>query len=122
MLILIARHSEGVIKRFKDFGIEKIYTSILKKQAFVKNYSKVHNLTKKEIVIMEDDLLDLAVLREVEVFFTTPNAIKILKDKAHYIKKRTFDDGTVREICDLIISSKGSSANSEFKCFIKRRG
>lgn len=122
VLILTARHSEGVIKRFKELGIEKIYTRILKKQDFVKNYAKLHNLTKKEIAIMGDDLQDLAAMKEVGIFFTTPNAIKIVKDKAHYITKRTGGDGAVREICDLIISSKGSSSNSEFKRFIKRRG
>ena len=86
------------------------------------NQNKNQHRTKKEIAIMGDDLQDLAAMKEVGIFFTTPNAIKIVKDKAHYITKRTGGDGAVREICDLIISSKGSSSNSEFKRFIKRRG
>jgi len=32
ILILTARHSEAVVKRFKDLGIDKIFTEVLKKE------------------------------------------------------------------------------------------
>ena len=32
LLILTARHSDAVIKRFKDLGIDKIFTKVLKKK------------------------------------------------------------------------------------------
>ena len=82
LLILTARHSDAVIKRFKDLGINKIFTKVLKKQDFIKEYSKTHNLTKKEIAMMGDDLQDLAAIDEVGVFFTTPNAVDDVKDSA----------------------------------------
>ena len=121
VLILTARHSKAVIKRFTDLGINKIFTKVLKKKDFIKDYSNVHDLTKKETAMMGDDLQDLAALGEVGVFFTTPNAVDIVKNNAHYITKRTGGNGAVREICDLIITSKGSSSNSEFGHFIEKR-
>ena len=121
VLILTARHSKAVIKRFTDLGINKIFTKVLKKKDFIKDYSNVHNLTKKETAMMGDDLQDLAALGEVGVFFTTPDAVDIVKNNAHYITKRTGGNGAVREICDLIITSKGSSSNSEFGHFIEKR-
>ena len=60
LLILTARHSDAVIKRFKDLGINKIFTKVLKKRDFIKEYSKTHNLEKKELAMMGDDLQDLA--------------------------------------------------------------
>ena len=60
LLILTARHSDAVIKRFKDLGINKIFTKVLKKRDFIKEYSKAHNLEKKELAMMGDDLQDLA--------------------------------------------------------------
>ena len=36
LLILTARHSDEVIKRFKDLGINKVFTKILKKKGFYK--------------------------------------------------------------------------------------
>ena len=121
LLILTARHSDEVIRRFKGLGIDKIFTKVLKKRDFIKNYAKTHNLVKKELAMMGDDLQDLAAIDEVGVFFTTPNAIDIVKDKADFITKRFGGDGAVREICDLIIRSKGSSPSLEFDRYIEKR-
>ena len=121
LLILTARHSDSVIKRFKDLGINKIFTKVLKKRDFIKEYSKTHNLVKKELAMMGDDLQDLAAIDEVGVFFTTPNAMEIVKDSADYISNRFGGDGAVREICDLIIHSKGSSSSLEFERYIEKR-
>ena len=119
-MILTARHSDAIIKRFKDLGIKKIFTNILKKREFIKEYSKTHNLNKKELAMMGDDLQDLSALDEVNVFFTTPNAIDLVKEKATYITKRLGGEGAVREICDLIISSKGSNSALEFESYINK--
>ena len=121
LIILTARHSDAVIERFKDLGINKIFTKVLKKRDFIKNYAKTHNLVKKELAMMGDDLQDLAAIDEVGVFFTTPNAIDVVKDSAHYVTKRFGGDGAVREICDLIIRSKGSSSSLEFDRYIEKR-
>ena len=69
--------------------------------------------------MMGDDLQDLSAIDEVGFFFTTPNAISNVKDSAYYITKRFGGDGAVREICDLIIHSKGSSSFKEFERYIK---
>ena len=121
LLILTTRHSDAVIKRFKGLGINKIFTKVLKKQDFIKKYSKVHNLTKNEIAMMGDDLQDIVAKEEVGVFFTTPNAADDVKNSADFITKRFGGDGAVREICDLIIRSNGSTPSLEFKRYIKKR-
>ena len=38
LLILTARHSDAVVKRFKELGITKIFTKVLKKRDFIKDY------------------------------------------------------------------------------------
>ena len=58
--------------------------------------------------MMGDDLQDLVALKEIGVFFTTPNAVDLVKGSAHYITKRLGGNGAVREICDLIIHLRGS--------------
>ena len=121
LLILTARHSDAVIKRFKGLGINKIFTKVLKKQNFIKEYSRDNNLTKNEIAMMGDDLLDIMAKEEVGLFFTTPNAVDDVKNSADYITKRSGGDGAVREICDLIVHSKGSTPSLQFQNFIKKR-
>ena len=121
LVILTARHCDTIIDRFKDLGINKIFTKILNKREFIKNYSNTHNLMKKEIAMIGDDLQDLAAIEEVEVFFTTPNAIDTVKERADFITKKFGGDGAVREICDLIIQSKGTSSFLEFERYIEMR-
>ena len=121
LIILTARHSDAVIERFKDLGINKIFTKVLQKQNFIKEYSKDNNLTKNEIAMMGDDLQDLLAIDEVGLFFTTPNAVNDVKNSADYITKRFGGDGAVREICDLIISSKGSNSSLEFQRYVEKR-
>ena len=120
LLILTARHSDAVIKRFKDLGINKIFTKVLKKRDFIREYSNTHNLEKKELAMMGDDLQDLAAIDEVGIFFTTPNAIDIVKDSACFTTKRLGGNGAVREICDLIIRSKGSNPSLEFESYLEK--
>ena len=121
LVILTARHSDAVIQRFKGLGINKIFTKVLNKQNFIRKYSRDNNLTKNEIAMMGDDLQDLLALDEVGLFFTTPNAVNDVKNSADYITKRFGGDGAVREICDLIISSKGSTPSLQFQNLIKQR-
>ena len=98
LLILTARHSDAIIERFKDLGITKIFTKVLKKRDFIKEYSKTHNLKKKELAMMGDDLQDLAAIDEVDVFFTTPNALDIVKDNVNYFSKCPGDENAVCKI------------------------
>ena len=70
--------------------------------------------------MMGDDLQDLAVIDEVGVFFTTPNAIDIVRDSSDYITKKLGGNGAVREICDLIIQSKGLNSLTEFEHYTKK--
>ena len=121
LLILTARHSDAVVKRFKELGITKIFTKVLKKRDFIKDYLKSHDLAKHEVAFMGDDLQDLAAINEVGVFFTSSNAIDIVKESAHYVTLRSGGNGAVREISDLIIHSKGSTPLLEFNRYLKKR-
>ena len=121
LLILTSRHSDAIIECFKGLGIKKIFTKVLKKQNFIKKYSRDNNLTKNEIAMMGDDLQDIMAKEEVGLFFTTPNAVDDVKNSADYITKCLGGDGAVREICDLIIRSKGSTPSLQFQKFIKKR-
>ncbi len=120
VLILTARHSEAVIGRFKELGINKIFTNVIKKRDFIREYSKSHCLEKNELAMMGDDLQDFVTKDVVGFFFTTPNAIDIVRDNADYITKRSGGNGAVREICELIIGSRGSNPLKEFESYLKK--
>jgi 3-deoxy-D-manno-octulosonate 8-phosphate phosphatase (KDO 8-P phosphatase) len=56
---------------------------------------------------MGDDWPDLAILPNV-YFATCPaQAHDEVKNRAHYITKKTGGNGAVREVCDLILKAQG---------------
>mgnify|MGYP003706356111 CR=1 FL=1 len=120
LVILTARQSEAVKKRFKILGIDQVFTNVLKKADFIREYSELYNLSKVDIAMMGDDLQDIAAKNEVSLFFSTPNSVDVVKKSAHYITKRCGGNGAVREICDLIIISKGSTPSLEFDRYIQK--
>jgi 3-deoxy-D-manno-octulosonate 8-phosphate phosphatase (KDO 8-P phosphatase) len=121
IIILTARKSVAVEERFEELDIKKVFTKILKKRSFIRNYKKNYNLKKNELAIMGDDLQDIVAKEEVGIFFTTPNAVDDVKNSADYITNLFGGHGAVREICDLIIRSKGSNPALEFENYIKER-
>lgn len=120
LLILTARHSDAIVERFNNLGINKVFTNVLNKRNFIRDYIKTNNLRKEEVVMVGDDLQDLYAKDQVGAFLTTINAIDEVKDNADYITKKTGGSGAVREICELIIRSKGSSSTKEFDLLIKK--
>ena len=120
IIVITARNSIAVKERFKEIGINKVFTKVMNKKDFIQNYSNTHNLEKKKLAMIGDDVQDLIAIDEVSVFFTTANAIDDVKNMADYITKRSGGNGAVREICDLIISSKGLSTKKVFENYIKK--
>ena len=120
LLILTARHSDAIVERFNNLGINKVFTNVLNKRNFIRDYIKTNNLRKEEVVMVGDDLQDLYAKDQVGAFLTTINAIDEVKDNADYITKKTGGSGAVREICELIIRSKGTSSTKEFDLLIKK--
>ena len=57
---------------------------------------------------------------KLEYLSLTPNSIDIVKDNVRFITERLGGNGAVREICDLIIRSKGSSPSLEFDRYIEK--
>lgn len=121
IIILTARPSDAVKERFAELKINEVFTKVLKKQTFIQDYKNTHNLKKNEIAMMGDDLQDIIAKGEVGVFFSTPNASEDVKKCADFITNRHGGDGAVREICDLIIRSKGSTPSFEFERYIEER-
>ena len=121
LINLTARHNFAVKERFKELEVSEVFTNVLKKQIFIKDYKINHNLKKNELAMVGDDLQDVVAKEEVGLFFTTPNAVDEVKKYADLTTKRFGGDGAVREICDLIIRSKGSTPFLEFKQLIDNK-
>ena len=59
-----------------------------------------------QVAYIGDDLMDLPVIEKVGFGVTVPHALKQIKEKSNYTTENPGGFGAVREICEMIISSK----------------
>ncbi len=106
-ILITAKGSRCTFHRAKDMRIEAIYENILPKTKVYEKIRKKYRLKDDEICFVGDDLVDLCVLKRVGVPIATANAVAEIKRAAKYITKRDGGRGAVREVCELILKSKG---------------
>lgn len=109
-IVITARSSRIVEQRCHELGITHLYQSISKKQQkldeILKDYSREEKTlyTYKNVAYIGDDIPDLQCMfsvREAGGIIGCPqNAVKEVKQIAHYICNKPGGDGAVREFID----------------------
>ena len=102
IIVVSARYSEAVQKRCLELGVKNIYQGVQNKTEILDKLMRKY--TPEEIAYVGDDLPDLAIFPKVGVAFAVSNAVKAVKEKAHYVTVRPGGKGALREIADLILS------------------
>lgn len=94
-----------VAKRCEKLKIEMLYNPNDKLTLF-KDLIKREKVKTEEVAYMGDDLNDLECLKYAGVAFTVKDgALECLK-VADYVTERQSGDHALREVCDLILSSR----------------
>ena len=120
-VIITARDSKIVEKRFKELEIEDVYQGVLNKRNFVLSYLKNNNFLKIEAAFAGDDLPDLYAFSAVGTSFAPSNASSLVKSKASIITIAEGGHGAVREICDLLMQVRSASPKKLFKKFLNEK-
>jgi 3-deoxy-D-manno-octulosonate 8-phosphate phosphatase (KDO 8-P phosphatase) len=106
IFIITAHNSKIVRKRAKDIGINYVYQGRYKKVDVYEKIKKKFKLNDEEVCYIGDDLLDLAVMKEVGFAVTVPNAVSEAKEQALYITEKNGGEGAVREVIELILKQQ----------------
>jgi 3-deoxy-D-manno-octulosonate 8-phosphate phosphatase (KDO 8-P phosphatase) len=105
-VIITAKKTKAVLKRARDMRVAAVYSNHYK----LKIYQKVlkrFRVKDEEVCFMGDDLLDLSIIKRAGLAVAPPNAMKQVKNSAHYITQRHGGKGAVRELTELILKSQG---------------
>lgn len=105
--IITARTSQLVQQRAEELGMKYICQGAKNKRAEFKAILEKAGLKPYQICYMGDDLIDLALLTRVGLAACPANAVNEVRQRCHFICDRSGGFGAVREVCDLIIRSKG---------------
>ncbi len=110
--IITGRSSSALKQRCHDLGITLIYQGIKNKITALNEIIKTKQIKKDEIAFIGDDLPDLCLLNRVGFPVTVSDADETVKKAAAYITTAKGGCGAVREVCELILKSKGVWKNT----------
>lgn len=105
--IITARSSEALSRRSADLKISHLYQGAMNKLEAYKEIIKKTGLKPFEVAYMGDDWLDMVLLTRVGLAAAPANAVKEVKEIAHYTSEQSGGHGAVRELCNLILEAQG---------------
>lgn len=105
-VVITAKESYMVEKRFTDLGFTRIYQGQKNKEYALDEVVDDYELKFDEVAYMGDDLPDLCVLRKVGLPSCPKDAVPEVIKASRFVTNRLGGHGAVRELCDLILRNK----------------
>lgn len=104
VVILTSRKSSIVDCRARELGITVVMQGAAeKKEDYLMQYMKEHNLCKDEVAYMGDDINDLESMRNCGIIGCPADAVKEVKQIANFISNYNGGNGAVRQFIDWLI-------------------
>lgn len=104
--VISAENSEITRQRCRKLQIENTFLGIRDKLKLAKDLAERHKLSPQNIAVIGDDVQDLSLLHWCGFSAAPRNAVDSVKNHVDYVCTRNGGSGCVREVVDLIMSSK----------------
>ncbi|MBN1276609.1 MAG: HAD hydrolase family protein [Deltaproteobacteria bacterium] len=105
--LVTGRQSEVLSRRAEELGILEVYQGVSDKGSLCRGLIDKKGLKRQEVCCMGDDLPDLAMFMEAGLCIAVADAVNEVQKASDFITVRKGGYGAVREVCDLIIKSRG---------------
>ena len=104
-IIITAKESYMVQKRFESLGFTRIYQGQRNKERALEEVVDEFDVKFEQIAYMGDDLPDLGVLKRVGLSSCPKDAVEEVVKVCRFVSKKDGGRGAVRELCDLILKN-----------------
>ena len=108
VVMISGRSSKAVDFRAKDLGIREVYQGVRDKGPLCEKIIRQRNLRKDQVCCVGDDLPDLPLFEQSGISFAVSDASPVIKDLATYTTRQRGGRGAVREVCEVILESRGN--------------
>ncbi|THB76644.1 MAG: hypothetical protein D6B25_09340 [Desulfobulbaceae bacterium] len=105
--IITARSSKLVARRASELNITHLMQGVSKKFEAYKELLHKRNLKPYQVCYMGDDWIDLPILTKVGFATCPANSVTEVQEHCHFVTARSGGSGAVREVCDILLKSKG---------------
>ena len=112
IVIIWAGVSGSVPERAETLGIKHVFTGVEDKRAVLETLCDELRIRLDEVAHMGNDLSDVPLLQAVGCPIAVADAQPGAWDAALIITEQNGDNGAIREICDVLIKSSGSSGEA----------
>ncbi|MEW5758582.1 MAG: HAD-IIIA family hydrolase [Candidatus Omnitrophota bacterium] len=110
-ILISAKSSKTIKHRAKDMPVEAIFENASPKVNIYKKILHKYKLNNEEVCFVGDDLVDLAIMRQVGLAVAVRNAAEDVKNISHYVTQNYGGRGAVREVAELIIKAQNKWEN-----------
>ncbi|WP_017444272.1 3-deoxy-manno-octulosonate-8-phosphatase KdsC [Gayadomonas joobiniege] len=105
--VITGRKSNIVEKRMHSLGIQHIYQGQENKVSAYNELKQACQLEDQNIAYIGDDMPDYSVMQQVGLAIAVADAHPIINRISQYTTETRGGFGAVREICDLLLESRG---------------
>ena len=106
--IITGRSSRCVERRAQNLGIAHVFQGVENKLEAMRALLAQLHLAPEAAAFMGDDVVDLAAMCHVGMALSVPDAPQAVRDRAHYVTRRSGGNGAVREACELLMAAQGT--------------
>ncbi|MDW3096221.1 MAG: HAD hydrolase family protein [Gammaproteobacteria bacterium] len=105
--VLSGRESKAVDVRMKELGITDVLQGQIDKRTAFTELTNKNDLPVEQVAFVGDDIIDVPAMQLAGLSFAVADAHQWVKSHADHITEKTGGHGAVREVCELILDSKG---------------
>jgi 3-deoxy-D-manno-octulosonate 8-phosphate phosphatase (KDO 8-P phosphatase) len=110
--IISGRDAGDIIrKRAEELGIKYVFVKSPDKIADFEKIIRDAGLKPDEVAFVGDDIGDLELLKRVGFAVAVADAVKEVREAAHFVTKADGGLGAVREVIDLLLSARRPESN-----------
>ena len=106
--IITRKSSNNIItSRFFKLGVKEIFQGQKNKLNAFQKLKQKYDLNNYQIGYIGDDLPDLPIIKKAGFSAAPKDSISLVKNSVDYVCRNYGGQGAVREVCDLVLDSKG---------------
>ena len=105
--VLSGRESKAVNVRMRELGVTDVLQGRIDKRSAFTDLANSKNLPPEQVAFVGDDIIDVPAMQLAGLSFAVANAHDWVKSHADHITQEIGGHGAVREVCELILDSKG---------------
>ena len=107
--VISGRKSGAVEKRMAELAVPHVLLGCPDKVAAMNKLAAALDVAITNCAYVGDDMPDLPLLEHVGFSVAVANAVPALLEKCDYVTRKPGGFGAVREVCDLVITARGSA-------------